>query len=208
MKILLVDDHAVVREGLRRILAERLPAASFGEASSSATAIERVAGEVWDLVILDISMPGRGGIDALKEIHHLCPQLPVLMLSLHAEEEYATRSFRAGASGYITKDSPPDELLRAVGKVVEGGKYVSAALAEQLVTRLSSSAPPPHEILSDRELVVLRKLAAGKSVKEIAAELHLSEKTISTYKMRVHEKLGLRTTSELLRYALQAGLSD
>ena len=208
MKILVVDDHAVVREGLQRILHERIGGAILGEASGGAEAVERVVAERWDLVILDISMPGRGGIDALKEIHRLRPALPVLMLSLHGEREYATRAFKAGAAGYITKDSPPDDLVRAVEKLLQGGKYVSPTFAEQLVTRLSADRPPAHEVLSDRELVVLRKLASGKSLKEIAAELHLSEKTISTYKVRVHEKLGLRTNSELYRYALDAGLVD
>jgi DNA-binding NarL/FixJ family response regulator len=209
MRILLVDDHAVVRRGLRQILADGLPGATFGEASSAAEALDAVGRAEWDLVVLDISMPGRGGMDALKDIRGLRPRLPALVLSVHAEDQYALRAFRAGASGYLTKDSAPDQLVGAARKILEGGRYVTPAVAEQLAARLDADGGrPPHEQLSDRELQVLRMIGGGKSVKEIGGELHLSEKTVSTYRTRVLEKLQLRTSADLIRYALHNGLVE
>ena len=209
MRVLIVDDHAVVRRGSRELLAEAFPEAEFEEAETGEHAIGMVERMALDLVILDISMPRRGGLDALKEIEARKPGLPVLVLSHHAEEQYAIRALRAGARGYVTKDSAPEELIRAAQKALEGGKYVSSALAERLADSLSSDASKPlHESLSDRELQVLCMLAMGQAVKEIGRELSLSEKTVSTYRTRVLEKMKMTTNAELMRYALRVGLVD
>jgi two-component system invasion response regulator UvrY len=208
VRILLVDDHAVVRGGLQRVLAERYPAAEFAQASTAAAGLSRVTLEAWSLVILDLSMPGRGGLDVLKEMREAAPGLPVLVMTMHAEEQYALRAFRAGASGYLTKGSAEEELLAAVEKILSGGKYVTAALAEVLAGAVGGARPRPHEELSDREFQVLRMIGAGRTVKQIGTELHLSEKTISTYRTRMLEKLKLETTSELVRYAIVNGLVD
>jgi DNA-binding NarL/FixJ family response regulator len=209
MRILLVDDHAIVREGLRRILSLEVEHCEVGEASNAADAMELIRGGGWDLVVLDISMPGRGGLDALKEIKEIDKDLPVLVMTMYSEDQYALRAFRAGASGYITKDTASDALVHAVRKVLDGGKYVSPGLAEALATNLTSACGAAlHEALSDRELQVLRMLGSGKTVKEVAVELSLSEKTISTYRTRVLEKLRLRTTAELIRYAIASHLVD
>ncbi len=210
MRVLLVDDHAVVRRGVRELLGEAFPSCTFEEAGTGEEALALVRTAPYDIVILDISMPRRAGIDALKEIQLERPTLPVLVLSQHAEEQYAIRALRSGAAGYLTKECAPDELVKAVRKTIAGGKYVSEALGERLAQGLSPSAPPgaPHERLSDRELQVLRILALGKAVKEIAAELSLSEKTISTYRTRILTKTGMKSNAELMRYALQAGLVE
>jgi two-component system invasion response regulator UvrY len=208
VRILLVDDHAVVRGGLQRVLAERYPAAEFAQASTAAAGLSRVTLEAWSLVILDLSMPGRGGLDVLKEMREAAPGLPVLVMTMHAEEQYALRAFRAGASGYLTKGSAEEELLAAVEKILSGGKYVTAALAEVLAGAVGGASARPHEELSDREFQVLRMIGAGRTVKQIGTELHLSEKTISTYRTRMLEKLKLETTSELVRYAIVNGLVD
>jgi two-component system invasion response regulator UvrY len=209
VRILLVEDHAIVRQGLRRILADVYPDLECAEASTGIEAVQQVQASPWDLIVCDISMPGRSGLEILKDIHDLRPEVPVLMMTMYAEDQYALRAFRAGAAGYITKDSPPDEMIEAVKKVLSGGKYVSRSLAEHLATSLvTDTERPPHETLSDRELQVLRMLASGMTVKEIGFELHLSEKTISTYRTRILEKLRLRTTSEIMRYAIKANLID
>jgi DNA-binding NarL/FixJ family response regulator len=209
MKILLVDDHAIVRRGMRELLGEEFEAAEFEEAGTGEEAIEFVKRSSFDLVILDLSMPGRGGLDALKDVRGTSPRLPVLVLSQHAEEQYAIRAFRAGAAGYVTKDSAPDELVKAARKALSGGKYVSSSLAEHLATRLATDPDQRLEdTLSDRELQVLRLLADGKTVKEIGAELALSEKTISTYRARILDKLNAKTNAELMRFALRAGLTQ
>jgi DNA-binding NarL/FixJ family response regulator len=209
MKVLLADDHAVVRRGIKDLLSEAFFDAEFAEASTGEEALAVVQTGGFELVVLDISMPGRGGMDALKEMRALTPDVPVLVLSQHAEEQYAIRALRAGASGYLTKDCAADELVRAVRKAISGGKYVSEGLAEKLVEALSGSAiGGSHERLSDRELQVLRMLAKGMSVKEIGGELSLSEKTISTYRTRILEKTHLRSNAELMRYALASGLVD
>lgn len=208
MRILLVDDHGVVRRGILRLLADALPGTEFGEASRAQEAVERAVKEPWDLVILDISLPGRSGLDALKQIAAAKPRMPILVMTMHSEDQYAVRAFRAGASGYITKDCEPNELSAAVRKLTSGGKFVTPAVAEKLAGSLSTSAQPAHGRLSDRELEVLRLLATGKTVTQIGVELHLSEKTISTYRTRLLEKLGLTTTAELVRYAIQSGLAD
>jgi DNA-binding NarL/FixJ family response regulator len=197
---------------MRELLGEEFEAAEFEEAGTGEEAIEIVKREAFDLVVLDLSMPGRGGLDALKEVRSTNPRLPVLVLSQHAEEQYAIRAFRAGAAGYVTKDSAPDELVKAAKKALSGGKYVSSSFAEHLATRLATDPEKRVErvedTLSDRELQVLRLLANGKTVKEIGAELALSEKTISTYRARILDKLNAKTNAELMRFALRAGLTQ
>jgi two-component system, NarL family, invasion response regulator UvrY len=210
VRILLVDDHAIVRAGFRRILSDVFEDLECGEASNGAEALALVRRGSWDLAILDISLPGRNGLEILKEIHQLRPRLPVLVSTMYAEDQYALRSFRAGAAGYVTKGSAPEELIQAVQKLLDGGRYVSAALAEHLAVRLVSddTGRPLHENLSDRELQVLRMLASGMSVKEIGFELNLSEKTISTYRARILEKMKMRTAAQLMRYAIRTDLVD
>jgi DNA-binding NarL/FixJ family response regulator len=209
VRILVVDDHAVVRRGVRELLTEAFPDCEVVEAASGEDAVREVADRAWDLVVLDLAMPGRGGLDALKEIQAARPQLPVLVLSAHAEDQYAIRALRAGARGYVTKHSAPEEIVLAVRKTMAGTPYVSASLAEHLAALLARAPErPPHETLSDREMQVFRMLATGKSVKEIGAELALSDKTISTYRARVLEKMNLRSNAELMRYALRSGLVD
>jgi len=208
-RILLVDDHAVVRRGVRDILTESLGKVTFGEASKPSEAIEKLQEADWDVVVLDISLPGRGGLDALRDIKRLRPAVPVLVLSMHAEDHYALRALRAGAAGYVNKDSAAEELSGAVRKVLTGGTHVSVRLAETLAKSLrSDTSRPAHERLSDRELEVLRALAAGKTVKEIGVELALSEKTVSTYRTRLLEKMQMRTNAELIQYAIREGLVD
>jgi two-component system, NarL family, invasion response regulator UvrY len=209
VRILLVEDHAIVREGFRRILADVFPDLVCGEAGTGPEAMAQVRKHPWDVVVLDISLPGRGGLEILKDLRDTKPRLPVLMMTMYPEDQYALRAFRAGASGYITKGSPPEDLVEAVRKVAAGGKYVSRSLAEHMATSLvSDTGRPKHELLSDRELQVLRMLAAGKTVKEIGFELHLSEKTVSTYRTRLLEKMEMRTTAELVRYAIRTNLVD
>jgi two-component system, NarL family, invasion response regulator UvrY len=204
MKILITDDHAVVRQGLKQILAEEFTKAEFGEATNAQEAIDRVWKENWDVVVLDITMPGRGGLEVLKEIKKSRPKLPVLMLSMHPEDQFAVRLLKIGASGYMTKESAPNELVGAVKKVMAGGRYVSAALAEKMASYLAIDVQtPPHERLSDREFLVLRLIASGKTPTAIAKELGLSVKTISTYRMRILEKMSMSNNAELTHYAIQ-----
>lgn len=208
-RILLVDDHEVVRRGLRQLLAEGYPDAEFGEASTLPAAREALVRDTWDLMLLDINLPGGSGLELLARSRQLCPQMPVLVLSAYAEEEFAVRAFKLGADGYLTKASLADEMLLAVRRVLAGGKYVSAALAEHLAATLGNpQAHAPHEALSPRELEVMRGVALGRTIKEIAASLQLSEKTIATYRGRVSDKLGVSTNVEVARYALQNGLVD
>ena len=208
MRILLVDDHMVVRQGFRRLLGAEFEGAEFGEAASGHQGVEKALAESWDVVILDVSLPGRSGLEALKDIHSARPALPVVVMTMHSEDQYAVRAFRAGAAAYVTKDCAPEQLFEAVRKVVAGGKYVTPALAERLASSLSATGKPLHEGLSDREFQVLRMLAMGKTVGQIGRELHLSEKTISTYRARMLEKMSLETTAELIRYAIRHGLVD
>lgn len=211
MKILIADDHELVREGLKQILAHALPKAIFGEAADARHAIERVEQEPWDLVMLDLTMPGRSGLDTLKDIKTLRPSLPVLILTGHPEDQFAVRALRAGAAGYVTKESSSAQLVAAVKRVLAGGRYVSPTLAERLANEVASKGAgdkAPHEVLSDREFQVLRRIASGKTVKTIAAELSLSVKTVSTYRARVLAKMHMRTNAELTHYAVRAGLVD
>jgi two-component system, NarL family, invasion response regulator UvrY len=207
MRILIVDDHAMVREGLKRILADEFEDAGFGEAANATEALERLWKESWDLVLLDVSMHGRTGLDVLKEIRASASRMPVLVLSAHPEEQYAVRVLKAGAAGYLTKESAPQELCRAVRKVVSGGKYLTPGVAEQLAAEVQSSGRQAHELLSNREYQVMLLIAAGKVPKEIGDELSLSVKTVGTYRTRVLEKLRLKNNAELMRYVLERGLS-
>ena len=208
-KFLLVDDHEIVRRGLRQMLAEAFPDASFAEAGRVPQARELITRQAWDLVLLDINLPEGSGLELLGQVRQLCPGAAVLVLSAYPEEEFAVRAFKLGAAGYLTKASVADEMIAAVRKVLAGGRYVSAALAERLAAALGDGqAQALHEALSPRELEVLRLVASGKTIKEVAAGLLLSEKTIATYRARVAEKLGLSSNVELTRYALQHRLVD
>jgi two-component system invasion response regulator UvrY len=209
MRILLVDDHEIVRRGLRDLMAEEFPKAVFGEANTVPQARELIVQKEWILVLLDINLPGGSGLDLLSELRQLRPQTAVLVLSSYPEEEFAVRSFKLGAAGYLTKSSVADEMLTAVKKVLSGGKYVSAVLAEKLAVVLGNGLEQElHETLSTREMEVLRRVATGNTLKEIAAELSLSEKTIGTYRSRISEKLGVSTNVELARYALKHRLVE
>jgi len=204
LKILTIDDHEVVRGGIKGVFATNT--AEFGEARNGPEGLQLVREHDWDVVVLDISLGGRSGLDVLREIKQLRPRLPVLILSMHAEEQYAMRAFKAGASGYISKSSSRDELRQAILKVVRGGRYVSPALAERIVVELTTSDRHPHETLSNRELEVLCLIASGKTVGEISRQLSLSDKTISTYRRRILDKMGMKTNAELTHYAIRSGL--
>lgn len=207
MKILIVDDHAVIHYGLRRILADEFEGATFGEARHSQEALDLVCREHWDVVILDMGLPGRGGLDVLKEIRTERPKLPVIIFSMHPEEQFAIRALRAGASGYLVKESAPDQMMIAIRKVLSGGRYISQSLAEKLAADLTCDpSQNPAELLSDREFEILRMIAGGKTTTAIADQLSLSVKTVSTYRTRILEKLHLKTASELIRYAVDHGL--
>lgn len=209
MKILIADDHAVVRQGLKQILAAEFKHAQFGEAANAQQALERVWAQPWNVVVLDVTMPGRGGLEVLKEIKQARPDLPVLMLSMHPEDQFAMRLLKAGAAGYMTKESAPEELVGAVRKAMAGGRYVSSALAEKMATFLVNDVNiQPHEKLSDREFLILRLIASGKPVGAIARELSLSVKTISTYRVRLLEKMGLTNNAEIVHYAFSHGLVE
>ncbi|MCL5746310.1 MAG: response regulator transcription factor [Acidobacteria bacterium] len=207
MRILIADDHAVVRQGLIKILADQFGPAIFGEAEDGRAALDLLTKHSWDAVILDISLPDMSGLDVLRELRQQRLNIPALILSMHAESQYAVRALRAGAAGYLTKQSNPEELVKAVRRVVSGGKYLSPALAEALAIDLGRTGGNPlHETLSDREFQVMCMIASGKSVKEAAERLSLSPKTVSTYRARILEKLKVKTTAELILYAVQNGL--
>lgn len=209
MKVLITDDHAVLRRGLKQILEDGFGKIQFGEAANAGEAIAQVAKDNWDLVVLDITMPGRSGLDALKEIKALKPATRVLVLSVHSEDQFAVRVLKAGASGFLNKDSAPEELVKAVRKVTAGGRYVSASLAEKLAFSIDHPIDQlPHQTLSDREFQVLRMIGSGKTVSEIAEELSLSVKTVSTYRARILEKMKLNTNAELTRYAFENKLVE
>ena len=209
IKVVVVDDHAVVREGLKRIISENPGMCVTGEAGDGHEALKVIKTEPCDVVLLDVSMPNKNGLDVLKQLHAESPRLPVLVLSMHAEDQYAVRVLRAGAAGYLTKESAPARLVQAIRKVVRGGKYVTQTLAEKLVFDLeTNTTKAPHEILSDREYQVLCMIASGKTVSEIADLLHLSVKTVSTYRVRLLEKINLKNNAELTRYAIKEGLVD
>lgn len=208
MKILVADDHAIVRKGLSQLLREEFPDVEIHEASNSIEVIEKSGKGIWDIILMDISMPGRNGLETLKQIRDMGVKAPVLVISMHPEEQYAVRVLKAGASGFLNKDSATEELIAAVQKVLTGKKYISATLAEKLAEGIDNSAGrPAHELLSDRELQVFQLLASGKTVGEIAGEISLSVNTISTYRARILEKLQLANNAELTRYALDNGLA-
>lgn len=207
LRVLIADDHAMFRAGLRRILEESLSPCEIGEASSAGEVLALLKKQTWSLLLLDISMPGRSGLDVVKDVKALHPRLPVLIVSMHSESQFATHALKAGADGYVTKDKATEELIRAIRKVLAGSRYVSPDFAERLADELASGRQGlPHESLSGRELEVLRWIAAGKAVSEIAAGLHLSVKTVSTYRTRILEKMRMSTNAELMHYAMQHGL--
>lgn len=209
IRILAVDDHAVVRDGIKRIFEGRAEASVFGEAANANEALDLVRDQEWDVVVLDITLGDRSGIDVVKELKLIQPKLPVLILSMHSEAQFARRAFKAGASGYITKDSQPDDLANAIKKVAGGGRYVSPALAEMLVLNLDSGADrAPHETLSDREFEIMRLIGSGKTVGEIAELSARSVKTISTHRTRILEKMGMRTNAEITYYVVQNDLIE
>ena len=207
LRILIVDDHAIVREGLQRILESTSPGWTVVQSESAFEALQQLRAGPFDLAIIDLSMPGMSGLDLLRRMRDEFPGLRVLVLSMHAEEQYALRAFKAGANGYVTKDRAALELVGAVQKVAAGGAYVTASLAERVVLQLNgASAAPRHEQLSDRELEVLRRIVCGQRLSDIAEALHLSVKTVSTHKSRIQDKLRLPTTAALIRYGIDHGM--
>lgn len=208
-RILIVDDHEVLRDGVKRIFDKQPGTIIFGEAGTVQEALRLVREQDWDVVVLDLSLGDRSGLEVLKELKRIRPRLPVLILSLHSEEQFARRAFKAGAAGYITKDSPRAELVKAINKVIGGRRYASPALAEKLIVDLGKDTDRPlHESLSDREFEVMRLIASGKTVGEIADLLSLSDSTISTYRARILEKMEMKTNAELTHYAIQNKLVD
>jgi DNA-binding NarL/FixJ family response regulator len=206
IRVLVADDHAIVRQGLKLILSEEFDSLILGEACNGRELLQLVEKDAWDIVVLDITLSDRNGLDILKDLKLQRPKLPVLILSMHSEDQFAVRSLKAGASGYMTKENVPEELVKAIKKVLAGGRYVSATLAEKLAFELDAQARPPHETLSDREYQVLRMIASGRTVTEIAEELVLSVKTVSTYRTRVLEKLRMKNNAELTHYAIKNSL--
>ncbi len=209
LNIMIADDHTVVRHGLKEILTRELGPAKISEAKDAREATGLLEKADWDLILLDINMPGRSGLEVLSDARRLCPATPVLVISAYPEKEFAIRALKLGAAGYLNKQSAFDELLAAVKRVLAGGKYVTPSLAEILASGLGpAQTEAPHDALSNRELQVLRMIAVGKTLKEIAAELSLSEKTVSTYRMRIAEKMHLASNVELTRYALRHELVE
>ena len=209
MRILIADDHAVVRRGLKEILTDALPGAEFSEAGNGDEVLSHLGKSTISLLVLDISMPGRSGMDVLREVKHSYPRLPVIILSCQPEEQYAMRCLRAGAAAYINKESAPEELALATRKILSGGRYVSASLAEKLIDNLDEGASKPlHELLSDREFEVMKMIAAGVPLTEIGDRLHVSVKTISTYRARIMEKMQMKSNAEVTRYAMTQSLID
>jgi DNA-binding NarL/FixJ family response regulator len=208
-RILIADDHAIVRKGLKETLQEELGRVTFGEAENGVQVLEQIRKQEWDLVLLDIGMEGRSGLEVLEEIRKIRPRLPVLILSMYPEGEFAVRALKQGAAGYLNKQSAPEELLAAAVKVLAGGRYISAAQADRLAAQMQRESPmSPHESLSNRELEVMRMVAAGKSLKEIAGALSLSVKTVGAYHTRLLDKMGLKSDVEITRYALLKKLVD
>jgi DNA-binding NarL/FixJ family response regulator len=204
IRILVADDHAIVRDGLKQIVSDTSDMVVAAEASNGQEALNKALEDDYDVVLLDITIPDRSGLDILKEIKSQKPELPVLILSMHPEEQYAVRALKAGAAGYLTKESAPEELINAMRRVSGGGKYVTSSLAEKLASVLKTGAEKPlHQVLSNREYQVLCMIASGKRVKQIADELLLSAKTVSTYRSRVLRKMNMNNNIELTRYAIQ-----
>jgi two-component system invasion response regulator UvrY len=206
--ILIADDHPILRRGLKDILVREFKEAEYGEAENAEQVLNLVRKQNWDLVILDVTMPGRSGLDVLKDLKGLRPKVPVLVLSVHPEDQLGQRALKAGASGYMSKESAPEELIKAVRRVLAGRLYVSPVLAERLATDLRGTPGEQHDALSDRELEVLRMLALGKTVTQIAGELHLSVPTVSTHRAHILEKMNMTTTAQLIRYAVRHHLVE
>ena len=207
IRVLIADDHAIVRKGLKQLILEGYPSAIVGEVEDVETLIEKVIKEEWDVVVCDINMPGRSGVEALHQLKEINPKLPVLMMSMYPEDQYALRVLKAGASGYLNKNSVHDELIKAIQTTLIGRKYITPSIAEKLAGAFSNDDnKQPHELLSDREFDVLKMLAAGKSVSEIADQFSLSATTVSTYRARILEKMGMKTNADLTRYALEKKL--
>jgi two-component system, NarL family, invasion response regulator UvrY len=207
MRILIADDHAIVRRGLRDILLDEYPSAVIAEAPDAEELLKKIFQDNWDLVISDLNMPGRSGLDALKQIKQAFPKLPVLIMSIYSEDQYAVRAFRAGASGYFNKNSIHEELFKAIESVRNGKKYITASVAEKLAEAIPLEGDKtPHQLLSDREFEVFKLLATGKTVSEIANQLSLSSNTVSTYRARILEKMNLNSNNALIRYALEQKL--
>jgi len=206
IRILIVDDHAIVRRGLIQILADEQDI-NVSETADPHEAVSLIRKRVWDLVVLDLDLPGKSGLDLLKEMKRERPRLPVLILSFYPQDQFAMRTLRAGAAGFMSKDAAPEELVKAIRKIVRGGKYISEQVAESLVSDLNTKAKEtPHEVLSDREFQILRLFGAGKTVKDIAEQLSISTPTVSTYRARILKKTGMKTTAEMVRYAIQSRL--
>lgn len=204
MRILIADDHAIIRKGLKQILLEAYPSAHIEEANDAEAVIKRTLSGEWDIIICDLSMPGRSGLDVVQHIKQNYPKIPVLILSIHPEEQYAIRALRAGAAGYLSKDAATDELVKAVERVLQGRKYISSFLAEKMASELDQdSSRPSHQLLSDREFHVFKLIAEGRAVSEIAEQLSLSITTVSTYRSRILSKMDMKTNADLIRYALE-----
>ena len=209
IRVLIADDHAILRGGLKGILVRELKEVVCGEAGNAQQVLDLARKQQWDLVILDVTMPGRSGLDVIRELKPLRPKLPILVLSVHPEDQYAKRVLKAGASGYMNKETAPEELIRAIRRVLAGGRYVSPALAEVLALDQGWEADQPlHERLSDRELEVLCLIGSGKAISQIAEVLHLGVTTVSTYRTRILEKMSMTTTAQLINYALRNRLVD
>jgi two-component system, NarL family, invasion response regulator UvrY len=207
LRILIADDHAIIRKGLKQILLEEYPSAIIEEVGDAEAVINKTISNEWDIIICDLSMPGRSGLDVLQHVKQNFLKMPVLILSIHPEEQYAIRARRGGAAGYLSKDAATEELVKAVQRILQGRKYISASLAEIMASELDQDATkPPHELLSDREFHVFKLIAAGKAVSEIAEQLSLSITTVSTYRARILEKMDIKTNADMTRYALEKKL--
>jgi len=209
LRVLIVDDHAIVRGGLKQIIADKFPQATFAEAANVHQALWQLHNSAWDVMLLDITMPGRSGLDLLRDVRAIQPRVKVLVVTMHPEDQYAMRVLKLGAAGYLTKEKASNEVIQAVERVLAGGKYVSPTLAESLIAKLDTpSQKPPHERLSDREYEIMVLIASGKSAKEIGADLSLSIKTVSTYRTRLLKKMRFKTNADLIRYAMRERLVD
>jgi two-component system invasion response regulator UvrY len=209
IRFLIADDHAIVLKGLKQILLAEYPSAIIEEAGDAEELVKKAFAKEWDVVICDLNMPGRSGLDAMKQIKQTSPKLPVLIMSMYPEDQYALRVLKAGASGYLSKDSIHHELIKAIQTVLLGRKFITSSIAEKLVEVFDTGSDrPPHELLSDREFGVFKQLASGKTVSEIADQLSISPNTVSTYRSRILEKMNMRTNTELTRYALEKRLIE
>ncbi|NJO24557.1 MAG: response regulator transcription factor [Bacteroidia bacterium] len=206
-RILIADDHAIVRKGLRQLILDEYPSAVISEVNDVESLVSQVLKAEWDVIICDISMPGRSGVEALQQVKQMKPEIPVLIMSMHSEDQYALRVMKAGASGYLSKDTVHEDLIRAIQTIRQGRKFITAAVAEKLANAFETDAKKkPHELLSDREFDVLKMLAGGKSVSEIAEQLLLSPTTVSTYRSRILEKMTMKTNADLTRYSIEHNL--